>query len=76
MNNGNLFERNTAEKALELASWLRVEIRELKDELRLKQASLARCEKKVKELGEMINELKQQELFNDEPPVSIKRKRK
>ena len=75
MNNGNLFERNTAEKALELASWLRVEIRELQYELRLKQASLARCEI-MKQLGKMLDELKQQELFNDEPPVSIKRKHK
>jgi hypothetical protein len=50
----NLFKRKTAEKALELASWLRIEIGDLRNELNLNK------------LEEMLTELKQRELFEDE----------
>jgi hypothetical protein len=72
----NLFKRKTAEQALELASWLRVEICDLRNELKEKQATLAKCEKKLSRLEEMLNELKQKELFEDETPKSKKRKEK
>ena len=62
----NLFKRKTAEKSLELASWLRVEIRDLRLELELKQKTLAKCEKKMSLLEQMLAELKQKELFDDE----------
>jgi len=44
----NLFKIKTAEQALELASWLRIEIITVR-------------------LEEMISDLKQKELFDDEP---------
>jgi hypothetical protein len=61
----NLFKRKTAEKALELASWLRVEVGDLREELKLKQAALAKCEKKLGRLEGMLAELRQRELFGD-----------
>jgi hypothetical protein len=61
----NLFKRKTAEKALELASWLRIEISNLRLELKEKQASLAKCEKKLGRLEGMLAELKQKELFEE-----------
>ena len=62
----NLFKRKTAEKALELASWLCIEISELRNDLKAKQATLTKCEKKLNRLEEMLVELKQKELFDDD----------
>ena len=61
-----LFKRKTAEKALELASWLRIEISDLRLELKVKQAALTKCEKNLNRLEGMLMELKQRELFEDE----------
>jgi len=63
----NLFKRKTAERALELATWLRVEICDLRADLKLKQETLAKCEKKLNRLEGMLVELKQRELFENEP---------
>jgi len=60
-----LFKRETAERALELASWLRIEVCELRDELKLKQAALAKCEKDLNRLEWMLAELNQGELFEN-----------
>jgi len=59
----NLFKRKTAEKALELACWIRVEIVNLRNELKEKQLALTKCEKALNRLEGMLTELKQQELF-------------
>jgi len=59
------FKRKTAEKALELASWLRIEISDLREELKVRQATLAKCEKKLNKLEGMLAELKQKELFEE-----------
>jgi hypothetical protein len=61
-----LFKRKTAERALELASWLRVEIGDLRLELKEKQAALKKCENALNKLEGMLADLKQQELFKDE----------
>jgi primosomal protein N'' len=61
----SLFKRKTAEKALELASWLRVEIGDPRRELKEKQAALAKCEKALNRLEDMLADLKQKELFED-----------
>ena len=61
----NLFKRKTAEKALELASWLRIEISDLRNELKAKQVTLAKCEKNLNKLEGLLAELKQKELFED-----------
>ena len=61
----NLFKRKTAEKALELASWLRIEISDLRNELKAKQDTLAKCEKNLNKLEGLLAELKQKELFED-----------
>ena len=61
----SLFRKKTAEKALELASWLRIEIGDLRRDLKEKQADLAKCEKKLVQLEGMITELKQKELFEE-----------
>ena len=61
----NLFKRKTAEKALELASWLRIEISDLRNELKAKQVTLAKCEKNLNKLEGMLVELKQKELFEE-----------
>ena len=61
----NLFKRKTAEKALELASWLRIEVSDLRNELKEKQATLAKCEKKLNKLEALLAELKQKELFEE-----------
>jgi len=63
----SLFRRKTAEEALELASWLRIEIGDLRRDLKEKQATLAKCEKKLVSLEGMIAELKQKELFEEQP---------
>ena len=62
----SLFKRKTAEKALELASWLRIEIGDLRHDLKVKQAELAKCEKNLSKLEGMLSELKQKELFEEE----------
>jgi len=69
----NLFKRKTAEQALELASWLRIEIGDMRRELKEKQAALARYEKTLIKLEGMINDLKQRELFEDDPAERNKR---
>ena len=61
----NLFKRKTAGEALELASWLRIEISDLRHELKLKQAALAKCEKALNKLEGMLEALKQKELFEE-----------
>jgi len=62
----SLFKRKTAEQALELASWLRIEISDLRHELKEKQAALAKCEKALNKLEGMLTDLKQRELFDEE----------
>jgi primosomal protein N'' len=62
----SLFKRKTAEQALELPSWLRIEVSNLRHELKEKQAALARCEKALNKLEGMLADLKQKELFDDE----------
>jgi len=63
----NLFKRKTAEQALELASWLRIEISNLRIALKAMHTKLASYEKTLVRLEEMITDLKQKELFEDEP---------
>ena len=63
----NLFKRKTAEQALELACWIRVEIGNLRNDLKEKQLALAKCEKSLNKLEGMLAELKQGELFEDKP---------
>jgi len=62
----NLFKRKTAAQALELACWLRVEIGNLRNELKEKQLVLNKCEKALNRLEGMLTELKQNELFEDD----------
>ena len=62
----NLFKRKTAAQALELASWLRIEISNLRIELKEKQTALTKCEKALIKLEGMITDLKQKELFDEE----------
>jgi hypothetical protein len=62
----SLFKRKTAEQALELASWLRIEIGDLRRDLKEKQASLLRYEKSLTKLEGMLSDLKQRELFDDD----------
>jgi hypothetical protein len=59
----NLFKRKTAEQALELASWLRIEIGDLRLGIKAMQASLAKYEKALNKLEGMLADLKQRELF-------------
>jgi hypothetical protein len=61
----NLFKRKTAEKALELASWMRVEMGDLRLQLKAVQAALAKQEKALNRLEGMLADLKQRELFED-----------
>ena len=61
----SLFKRKTAEKALELASWLRIEIRDLRQDLKVKQAELAKCEKNLNKLEGILEDLKQKDMFED-----------
>jgi hypothetical protein len=61
----NLFKRKTAAQALELASWLRIEVGDLRRDLKEKQASLAKYEKALNRLEGMLAELKQKELFEE-----------
>jgi hypothetical protein len=61
----NLFKRKTAEQALELASWLRIEIGDLRLGIKAMQASLAKYEKTLNKLEGMLADLKQRELFEN-----------
>jgi len=61
----SLFKRKTAEQALELASWLRIEIGNLRHALKEKQTLLTKYEKELNRLGGMLMDLKQRELFED-----------
>jgi hypothetical protein len=61
----NLFKRKTAEQALELASWLRIEIGGLRLGIKAMQASLAKYEKTLNKLEGMLADLKQRELFEN-----------
>jgi hypothetical protein len=61
----NLFKRKTAAQALELASWLRIEVGDLRRDLKEKQTSLAKYEKALNRLEGMLAELKQKELFEE-----------
>jgi hypothetical protein len=62
----SLFKRKTAERALELASWIRIEICDLRSELKNKRAALKKCESALNKLEGMLADLKQGELFKDE----------
>jgi len=64
----SLFKRKTAAQALELACWIRVEIGNLRNELKEKQLVLKKCEESLNRLEGMLAELKQYELFEDDPP--------
>ena len=61
----NLFRKKTAEQALELASWLRVEMGDMRNQVKGLQAALKRQENTVNKLEGMIADLKQKELFED-----------
>ncbi|MDR0472365.1 MAG: hypothetical protein LBH43_01660 [Treponema sp.] len=61
----NLFKRKTAEKALELASWMRVEMGDLRLQLKAVQAALSKQEKAMNRLEGMLADLKQRELFEE-----------
>jgi len=54
-----------AEKASELAAWVRNEILALRGELKEKQGRLAECERTLMLVEEMIGELAQGELFGE-----------
>ncbi|GHV93212.1 hypothetical protein AGMMS50268_37150 [Spirochaetia bacterium] len=59
----SLFKRKTAEQALELASWARVEINDLRLALKAEQAKLKKIENNLGKLEGLLSELKQGELF-------------
>ncbi|MDR0877244.1 MAG: hypothetical protein LBN21_04265 [Treponema sp.] len=59
----SLFKRKTAEQALELASWARVQINDLRADLKLKQAELKKLEKNMDKLEGLLSDLKHGELF-------------
>jgi hypothetical protein len=61
----SLFKRKTAEQALELASWMRVEMSDLRNQVKGLQAALKRQENAMNKLEGMLAELKQKELFED-----------
>lgn len=61
----DLFKRKTAEQALELASWLRVEMRDVRNQVKGLQAALKKQENSMNKLEGMIADLKQKELFED-----------
>jgi len=69
----SLFKRTTAKQALELASWLRIEISNLRQTLKAMHNKLTSYEKSLVRLEEMITDLKQRELFEDEPQVRSKK---
>ena len=61
----DLFRRKTAEQALELASWLRVEMGDMRNQVKGLQAALKKQENSMNKLEGMIADLKQKELFED-----------
>ncbi|MDR1587281.1 MAG: hypothetical protein LBS57_07500 [Treponema sp.] len=61
----NLFKKKTAEQALALASWARVELIDLRNRVKDLQAVLKKQENAMNKLEGMIAELKQQELFGE-----------
>jgi hypothetical protein len=61
----SLFKRKTAEQALELASWLRVEMVDLRNQVKGLQAVLKKQENALNKLEGMLIDLKQKELFED-----------
>jgi len=69
----NLFKRKTAAQALELASWLRIEISTLRSAIEAMAKKLKNYEKTLVKLEEMITDLKQQELFDEEPKKRSKK---
>jgi phage shock protein A len=64
---GSLFRRNTADRALELASWLRIETKELRDQVKAIHTSLKKQEAAMHKLEGMISDLRQKELFEERP---------
>jgi phage shock protein A len=60
-----LFRRDTAERALELASWLRIETKDLRDQVKTLHTSLKKQEAAMNKLEGMISDLKQKELFEE-----------
>jgi hypothetical protein len=61
----NLFKRSTAERALELASWLRIETADLRVQVKILQAALKKQESSLDRLEGMLTDLKQRELFEE-----------
>jgi hypothetical protein len=61
----SLFKRKTAEQALELASWARVELIDLRRQAKELQAALKKQENAMNKLEGMLIDLKQKELFED-----------
>jgi hypothetical protein len=61
----NLFKRKTAEQALELSSWLRIEMKDMRGQVKALQAALKRQENSMNRLEGMLADLKQKELFED-----------
>lgn len=61
----NLFRKKTAEQALELASWLRVEMGDMRNQVKVLQAALKKQENSMNKLEGMIADLRQKELFED-----------
>lgn len=61
----SLFKRKTAEQALELASWLRVEMVDLRTQVKSLQTALKRQENAMNKLEGILSDLKQKELFED-----------
>ncbi|MDR0759670.1 MAG: hypothetical protein LBF74_06105 [Treponema sp.] len=61
----SLFKKKTAEQALELASWLRVEMGDMRNQVKVLQAALKKQENTMNKLEGMIADLKQKELFED-----------
>ena len=61
----DLFRRKTAEQALELASWLRVEMGDMRNQVKSLQTALKKQENSMNKLEGMIADLKQKELFED-----------
>jgi hypothetical protein len=61
----SLFKRKTAEQALELASWLRVEMVDLRNQIKAVQTVLKKQENAMNKLEGMLTDLKQKELFEE-----------
>jgi hypothetical protein len=60
-----IFKRKTAEQALELASLVRVEMIDLRRQVKELQAVLKKQENAMNKLEGMLADLKQEELFED-----------